>query len=51
MKCGAGKVILFATPGSAPQRVLRGLAYRFNTHIYFSSALLAIDGCAVRAGC
>ena len=24
MKCGAGKVVLFATPGSAPQRVLRG---------------------------
>ena len=24
MKCGAGKVVPFATPGSAPQRVLRG---------------------------
>ena len=24
MKCGAGIVVLFATPGSAPQRVLRG---------------------------
>ena len=24
MKCGARKVVLFATPGSAPQRVLRG---------------------------
>ena len=24
MKCGAGKVALFATPGSAPQGVLRG---------------------------
>ena len=24
MKCGAGKVVLFATPGSAPQGVLRG---------------------------
>ena len=24
MKCGAGKVVLFATAGSAPQRVLRG---------------------------
>ena len=23
MKCGAGKVVLFATPGSAPQGVLR----------------------------
>ena len=24
MKCGAGKVVLFATPGSAPQRVFKG---------------------------
>ena len=24
MECGAGKVVVFATPGSAPQRVLRG---------------------------
>ena len=24
MKCGAWKVVLFATQGSAPQRVLRG---------------------------
>ena len=24
MECGAGKVVVFATAGSAPQRVLRG---------------------------